>query len=383
MKERFYCLDGLRGLAALWVMAGHTMMLTGFALPIIVNPDLGVDLFILLSGFLMVYQYQLRAAQEDWRRQRTWLAFWLRRFFRISPLYYVLLIAGLALGGVIYHDRVIIDHFVGHPPQRPERYLDLSASNFALHFSYLFGFLPNYAFRTPLPDWSLGLEMQFYLVFPFLLLAARRMGWLLFAIAVAICGFEASHLLTAHAIFFPMPSFLPLKLHMFAAGMLIASALSSTRQRRFAHLVMVVLLATVPVGGIADFMHTTVRVVLALGFFALVHFQSIGIVDRTARLFGSKPFFWLGELSYSVYLLHLLILHPVAAALIGRLGEKLPKVAIFGGTLAIVAIVTYSLALITYSLIEKPGQALGRKVIKALVSRPASVQTPPENVAAP
>lgn len=383
MKERFYCLDGLRGIAALWVMAGHTMMLTGFALPIIVNPDLGVDLFILLSGFLMVYQYQLRAAHEDWHRPRVWLAFWLRRFFRISPLYYVLLIVGLVLGGVIYHDRTIIDHFVGNPPQRPERYLDLSATNFALHFSYLFGFLPNYAFKTPLPDWSLGLEMQFYLAFPFLLLVARRMGWLLFAVAVAICGFAASHLLTMRAIFFPMPSFLPLKLHMFAAGMLIASALSSTRRRRFAHLVMAMLLAMVPVGGIADLMHTTVRVVLALSFFALIHFQSVGIVDRASRLFGSKPFFWLGELSYSVYLLHLLILHPVSAALIKQFGGKLPKVAIFGGTLAIVAIVTYSLALITYSLIEKPGQALGRKIINSLISRQASVQTAPENIAVP
>ncbi|MBH9538896.1 acyltransferase, partial [Novosphingopyxis sp. YJ-S2-01] len=59
--RRVACLDGLRGLAALWVLFGHLVILTGFRLPVLSKPDLGVDLFILLSGFLMVFQYRLRA----------------------------------------------------------------------------------------------------------------------------------------------------------------------------------------------------------------------------------------------------------------------------------------------------------------------------------
>ncbi|MEI9997915.1 MAG: acyltransferase family protein [Verrucomicrobiota bacterium] len=61
--DRVACLDGLRGIAALWVLVGHGMLLTGFYVPIFVAADLGVDLFILLSGFLMVFQYQLR---QEW-----------------------------------------------------------------------------------------------------------------------------------------------------------------------------------------------------------------------------------------------------------------------------------------------------------------------------
>lgn len=96
--DRVACLDGLRGIAALWVLVGHGMLLTGFYVPIFVAADLGVDLFILLSGFLMVFQYQLRQEWENWDLPRTWAAFWTRRFFRLSPLYFPLLVVSLAIG---------------------------------------------------------------------------------------------------------------------------------------------------------------------------------------------------------------------------------------------------------------------------------------------
>src|SRR5437868_2882376 len=47
-------LDGLRGMAALWVLVAHVGIWTGYAwLP---NPKLAVDIFIVCSGFLMVHQ---------------------------------------------------------------------------------------------------------------------------------------------------------------------------------------------------------------------------------------------------------------------------------------------------------------------------------------
>jgi peptidoglycan/LPS O-acetylase OafA/YrhL len=124
--NRIECLDGLRGLAAFWVLVGHCLILTGFSLPIIGKPDLGVDLFIFLSGFLMLFQYNLRKEKEDWSDTTTWIAFWVRRFFRLSPLYLVLLIVALAAGKAIYTDRVLIDTFLGHDLQIPERYTDAS-----------------------------------------------------------------------------------------------------------------------------------------------------------------------------------------------------------------------------------------------------------------
>ena len=183
--RRVACLDGLRGLAALWVLFGHLVILTGFRLPVLSKPDLGVDLFILLSGFLMVFQYRLRADVEDWRAPGTWAAFWTRRFFRLAPLFYVALAVALLAGPALYADRVAIDGFLGEPLQPRERFADASLANIAAHLSFVFGLLPDYAFRTPLPDWSLGLEMQFYAAFPFLVLLARRIGWVPAALACA------------------------------------------------------------------------------------------------------------------------------------------------------------------------------------------------------
>src|SRR3546814_3122313 len=85
------------------------------------------------------------------------------------------------------------------------------------------------------------------------------------------------------------------------------------------------LLAAIPIGGDQDLLHFAVRELLVFGFFALVYLRSLGVIDWISRLFGSRPFYWLGELSYGTYLIHLLILQPLAAAVIGRFGTGLDR----------------------------------------------------------
>jgi len=378
--NRIECLDGLRGLAALWVLIGHCLILTGFSLPILGKPDLGVDLFILLSGFLMTFQFQLRKDREDWARPATWAAFWTRRFFRISPLYFVLLAAALLAGKAIYADRVVIDSFLGQPLQAPERYTDASASNIALHVTYLFGLLPEYAFRTPLPDWSLGLEMQFYAVFPFAVLLAGRLGWIRTALCVSILSVSIALLAGALGAAYPMPSFLPLKMHLFAAGMLIAAALE---RQQAACLAAAAVLVAIPIGGKTDLLHLVVREGIFLGFFALVHWRAIPWIDRLSRLLGAPPFHWLGELSYGVYLVHLLVLHRVAAWTIEEWAQDMPAAARFTLTFAITAPIAYGLAYASYRLVELQGQSLGRAVIARFGRRKLARQTRAEEYAAP
>jgi peptidoglycan/LPS O-acetylase OafA/YrhL len=383
--RRVECLDGLRGVAALWVLIGHMMILTGFRLPLVGKPDLGVDLFILLSGFLMMFQYRLRAGSEDWNAPGTWGAFWTRRFFRLAPLFYVTLAAALIAGPAIYADRVAIDSFLGQGLQPPERYNDASLTNIVLHLSFLFGLLPEYSFRTPLPDWSLGLEMQFYLLFPFLILLGRRIGWIPAALVAAGGGAIVALLAKAAGLDYPMPSFLPLKLQLFLAGMLIAAGPGERGTQLWIRLFAAMLLAAIPIGGEQDMLHFAVRELLVLGFFALVHWRAVAPIGSISRLFGSRPFYWLGELSYGAYLIHLLILQPVAAGVIGRFGTGIGAVERFALTGAIVIPATYALAFATYRLVELPGQRLGKAAIKRVVGRNSSRarQTVPETIAAP
>ena len=376
---RIECLDGLRGMAALWVLIGHCMILTGFFLPILGQPDLGVDLFIYLSGFLMVFQYNQRKHKEDWSKPAVWAGFWVRRFFRLSPVYFLLLAIALLAGKALYADRVLIDAFLGVPSQLPERYTDASGTNIFMHLTYLFGLVPSFAYRTPLPDWSLGLEMQFYAAFPFVVLLARRAGWLAAAACIALSAIGIALALKAAHVSFPMPSFLALKMHMFLAGMLVASA----EKRKALHLILAAGLAAIPLGGQRDATHLLTRELLLIGLFGLIHWRSIGLLDRVARLLGSPPFHWLGELSYGVYLIHLLILQAVAAWLIAQWGHDLSAAARFCIAFAIAAPAAYAAAWITYSLIERPGQKLGRSVLRIVGRRTLARQMPAEELAAP
>jgi len=86
-------LDGLRGLLALWVLTYHLSM-TVLAKPTPWgNGAVAVDIFMLLSGFLMAYHWELRKDRFTSFFSQT-IDFWIRRFFRITPVYWTLLIGG-------------------------------------------------------------------------------------------------------------------------------------------------------------------------------------------------------------------------------------------------------------------------------------------------
>jgi len=363
MTDRVPCLDGLRGLAALWVLVGHVMLLTGYRLPILSSPDLGVDLFMLLSGFLMVFHYQLREAREPWAAPSTWGKFWLRRFFRIAPLYYVALALALILGPLLFEYRSAIAVVLTDQAQEPARYLDRSVANIVAHATFLFGLLPDYAFRTALPDWSIGLEMQFYAAFPFLMMVIGRLGWLGGGTLIAIVGVVAGQVADSR-FGFPMPSFLPLKLHVFLAGMFIAAALRVRPPLAWGYGAVAAALVLIPLPGRLRLEPSMARLALASILFGLAHWRLLpGIFGKMGKgvdaFLGAKPFYWLGELSYGVYLIHLLILIPAAALLL----DFDPPVR-FGLAVAITVIVSYGLAFVAHLSVERPGRDFGRWLLR-------------------
>ena len=386
-SSRIACLDGFRGIASLWVLLGHAMMLTGWYVPVIGDPALGVDLFMMMSGFLMVFHYQMRSRKVSPDAPGEWRTFWIRRYFRIAPLYYAALILALLLGGMLYESRTIIDTFLHAVAQRPERYLDHSATNVVLHVSFLFGLLPDYGFRTPLPDWSLTLEMQFYAAFPLLMLLLRRAGWIGgMAMMVGGAGVLAL-LLNRLGVLYEMPTALPFKLHVFACGMLLAAAVAD-RRRAFAHLVISMVLVALPIGAEPGLRQLVVREALVLGTYGLVLHDSLGplrdLAGWISRSLGNKLFHWLGELSFGVYLLHLIVMQPAGAGLIVAFGPTISAPVRFLLVLLIVVPVTYACAFITYRLAEGPGQRLGAWLVRFLFGRSAPARPDAaESIAAP
>ncbi len=104
-------LEGLRGIASLWVLLGHISLLVNFHIKLISSPGIGVDLFILLSGYLMAKNYIERKDREPWNKAETIRKFWIRRFFRIAPLYYTLLVFAICFGPWLGEMRDIISQY--------------------------------------------------------------------------------------------------------------------------------------------------------------------------------------------------------------------------------------------------------------------------------
>lgn len=317
-------LDAVRGLAAFWVLASHAAVLNAVHWPIISEGGFAVDLFMMMSGFLMTHHYIQRSVVEPWGAPMTWRMFWLRRLFRIAPVFYLLLIVSFIVGNSVGGWREQIATVWPSTTTAMLRYTDQSPLNALVHGTFLFGLLPEYSFRTPLPDWSIGLEMQFYVAFPIIMLLWARVGAATAALASLAVAFTLQIIAPAYFDAYPMPANLALKIDVFLTGMLFAAA-ATYADRRSAFLGSLAMLVLVPgiIFGSKSATYAATQGAMALGFgFLVLHkwiatrFGQPWIEDFVGRL-DWRPFRFLGDTSYSVYLVHLLLMIPIIGILSG------------------------------------------------------------------
>jgi peptidoglycan/LPS O-acetylase OafA/YrhL len=369
-------LDGLRGIAALVVLLSHAQILSGARSLLGVNwGSLAVDLFIMISGFVMVYTSVLRRDREPWDHWQTARQFWHRRYFRIAPLYYVLLAVALLLGPQMGAFRDAIAEVWPRTATEGARYLDTSLTNILAHVTFVFGAIPEYSFRTVLPDWSIGLEMQFYLVFPLLMLLVMRFGVVPVALATTALSFLAVLVFRPFFDAFPMPSALPLRLHIFWVGMLLGFGIATGRVRSCCLIALGLIAASAVVFGIKT---PIKQAAVAIAFFYILDDGSLPlsaalrpVLDPLRRLFSGRVATLSGDLSYAVYLLHLLILLPVAGLLVGVPGYlEMSGTMRFLLVIAIVIPLTGIGAWLLHHAVERPGILFGRRLSQP-AGRPA------------
>jgi peptidoglycan/LPS O-acetylase OafA/YrhL len=221
---RLPALDGIRGLAVLGVMAEHYEIRdwpwrAGFQSPVwhaIQLGGVGVDLFFVLSGFLITGILLDTRSRSDYFR-----TFMLRRALRIFPLYYAAL--------------VVI--FVLVPLTLPAEFPGTPDAVQLWYWSYLVNFLlaaKGWAAGAPLGAhfWSLAVEEQFYLFWPLLVwLCSRRIlafvcvTCVIGALALRIWAFDlgADHLVSY--------TLMPMQMDNLAIGALGALAVRWGRAR--------------------------------------------------------------------------------------------------------------------------------------------------------
>ena len=157
-QHRVYypALDGLRGFAILLVLFSHNFSFITFSKLF----DTGVDLFFVLSGFLIT-----DILLKTKKNKKFLQTFYIRRILRIFPIYYLTLVAFL----------VLAPHFA----QLKEQYSYYQNNQIFLWF-YLQNWLPIIHpppfYHTQIFGhfWSLSIEEHFYIVWPFLILAYKK-----------------------------------------------------------------------------------------------------------------------------------------------------------------------------------------------------------------
>jgi peptidoglycan/LPS O-acetylase OafA/YrhL len=364
-------MDGIRGIAALWVLLFHIQKITGLsALPLLSFGELAVDLFMMISGVLMAHHCLLRRDIEPWESPRSWFLFWARRFFRIAPLYYTLLCIAFFFGPTLGEYRAAIGQIWPQLMTDPSRYTNHSVKNILAHISFIFGAIPAFHIETPLPDWSIGLEMQFYAAFPFIMIAMARFGALRTAVVIA-AGCLLMHWACNGFWWFEKPSFLPMKMYMFLCGMLIASGRARGDLR--ASLLFSVAI-TLMYYALRPEWETFVRVILVIVMYYLFNDGSLWspsplnrLLERMRTALGGGCGKFLGEASYGVYLVHLLVLIPVMGYFIAIPSYVAASGAVRFFLCALVVIPSvYAIAFVLNRAIEKPGIKLGKNLTRKM-----------------
>lgn len=331
-------IDGLRAIAVMSVLVYH-----GFP-QVLVGGFVGVDVFFVISGFLIT-RIILTGLQ---RGKFTFSQFYARRIRRIFPALGVVLAASLVMGW-----------FVLFP---------VDFGRLALHTAAGAGFVSNIALwresgyfdtasevKPLLHLWSLGVEEQYYVVWPLLLVLAASVLHRLLAVVLVIAAlsFAANILLLndyPSAVFYlPMTRFWELMVgsilayvHVYrpnVARALHAPRFGSALSGLGALLLVVALLVTKESMNFPGWW----ALLPTLGTAALIAAGPTAFVNR--RLLSNKPIVYVGLISYPLYLWHWPLL-TYARIVHG----DIPSVAIRVAMLAL----SVALAALTYHLLESP-----------------------------
>lgn len=305
-------IDVLRGFAATFVVVYHVMHY--FPLPgapaggprWVQYGWTGVDLFFVISGFvisLSAFRGIDRLGSTGFR-----MDFARQRLARIAPLYY--------LTGFIFAVTLV-----------PALFFETHAwKNWLAHALFVHNLFPNFHGSIDGANWSVGIEMQFYLL---ILLSAP---WLRNAksitIVMSFIAISWAWRLTSYFYFVPTvppASFgmfffqtqLPGMLDEFAIGILVAKLIRTPSENASKHLAIGALLLAVSAAGIVAVTQSAnplvnyifFRTFLASGFGALV-LLACNLSGRMLMV-ASLPFRYIGKISYGIYLWHLVVLVPL------------------------------------------------------------------------
>ena len=383
--SRVLPIEGLRAYLALWVLVDHVLWVAGYwqdtlaALPtmyailarLIASGSYAVDLFIIISGFVIMHLLD--------KQGEPYMPFIVRRFFRLFPVFIALFIVAIPLSQVDLWNLTHSSQYL-----TPEK-IDSRAANLAswwenihwnipLHLTMFHGAVPEVLVKDApgaflVPAWSISLEWQFYLVAP-----------LVYACAVSArpycrIGLCALCVVLVLASRYVLPTVaygaaLPFHVEFFFLG----AVSYFFYQRLLAHqrsdiafpVACCLALFLFVLSGHAWALFPVGLWIVFMGL--LLEHPSSFSSTLVSPLLTNPIVQYLGRISYSLYLSHIVVIIMIQYALL-MWAPHLSKIVHFGVLLAGTTAVTIAVSAVLYRYLEVPGMEAGRALARRYAAR--------------
>jgi len=337
LKKHVPALDGLRGIAILLVLAhGFDVIQTGEGLGRRVELALdlgwiGVQLFFVLSGFLIT---GILLDAREGNEPHYFRTFFLRRTFRIFPLYYAVLLVA-AIAGVLGANQIFLWTYT---------------ANFAAPLGYGEPAFPHF--------WSLCVEEQFYLVWPLVVYLVRRRGLLPVGVLVTIIAIVARVLVREHVNPDAAYQFSFCRMDALAIGAMTASYVRGSRKLEPPAIVLAALGSFIVLGGAVlghllrtgPVMQTGGYTIMAIGF-ALIVVATLDETALPAKLLGLALLRRIGKYSYGMYVFYAPLHVYLGLPLLGGIAMTAERGVFYMIT---ASLATFAFAAASYHVFEEP-----------------------------
>lgn len=353
--KKYEYIDSLRGIAVLTVMIVHIAFIGEISkifdflpdtiLAFINNGQHGVQLFFVVSAFTLMLSHQNRQSEPHATRN-----FFIRRLCRITPMYYLAILfftfvfLGIASGNLYWesiHKKALISSLL-----------------------YLNGFLPDSINNYVPGGWTISVEFTFYAMLPFLCKVIKNINQAISFVLISLLFGTGLNLLLAGTMF-DTNNFLGLyifnQLPTFALGIL-AYFIVTEKSIKIKPITLLYITVTIY---IFCYVSASIYFLISLVYFFLL----LVLCYKPYKLFSNKFFAFVGKRSFSMYLVHFMVIEIFNMTGFGYLFKINNTITAYTSyLLGYIALFIASLiiSMATYKFIELPGQNLGRKLIKKL-----------------